>query len=344
MAQRETRLIRGATLKGYAEAATAVGLNPQAMLQQIGLEPRLLTDPDTLFSFDGWLRLLAASASQSGDPYFGMRAAIARGIPDLGAVSLLMREAETLEEAIRLYTSHLTLHTDGTFIQLDKRFEDPLIVIEIPGETREQSIQATQFGVVGVIMQIRWLIGGAFQPELVSFSHPKPTHGRGMPRFFECPVSYGQILSGIVVNRAILPQPLVTSPPFLRKLALQHLEPVLQRPPDSFAARAAQLIRQMLEDEDCSADAVATRFGIDRRTLNRRLAAEGETFSSVLQQVRIERVRQALAQPRYSVTELAGVAGFRNLSSFSRWFHQSFGCTPSAWRKQSARHGRDGGA
>jgi len=335
MTERETRLMRSATLKGYAEAATAVGLDPHVMMTRVGLDPMLLDESERLIPFGAFLELLAQSAEMSGCADFGIRASIARGIPDLGAVSLLMREAENVEAAIQIYTSHLALHSDGTFIQLDNRFESPVIVIELQGQTREQSVQGTQFCVTGVVAQIRWMVGGSFQPELVCFSHSKPATARIAERFFECPVSYNQILSGIVIDRSMLSKPLVISPPFMRKLALQHLEPILQRPSYSFATRVNRVVKQMLEDDSCSSETVADYFGIDRRTLNRRLGREGETFSSILQQVRVEIVRQGIDNPNSSLTELADASGFQSLSSFSRWFLTTFGCTASEWRKRS---------
>lgn len=334
MADPQKRLVRSATLNGYAEAASAVGLDPPTMLRRAGLDPQMLNESERMISFDSFLELLALSAEASGCPDFGIRASIARGIPDLGTVSLLMRESENIEAAIQLYTSHLTLHSDGTFIQLDNRFESPAIVIEIVGRTREQSIQGTQFCVTGVVTQIRWLTGGNFQPELVCFSHPEPVRAGVAERFYNCPVSYNQILSGVVIDRSTLNKPLVTSPPFMRKLALQHLEPILQRPAASFATRVNRVMKQMLEGGDCSSEALSAHFGIDRRTLNRRLNREGGSFSTILQQVRIEITQQAIDNPNFSLTELADATGFQTLSSFSRWFLTTFGCTASEWRKR----------
>lgn len=343
MAIHAKRLIRSATLRGYAEAASAVGLDPTAMLVKVGLDPSFFDDPDRMISFDDWLELLAQSAEASGCPDFGIRAAVARGIPDYGPVTLLMREAENVEAAIQLYSSHLSLHADGTFIQLDKRFESPFIVMEVCGNTLQQSIQGTQYCVVGVTMQIRWLTGGDFQPELVSFSHAKGAGSVFAQRFFNCPVTYGQVLSGMVIPRSILAKPLVTSPPFLRKLALQHLEPFLDGPANSFSVRVKLMIKRMLEDGECSAEAVASRFNINRRTLNRRLEQEGENFSSIVQQVRIEATQRAIGRQNCSQTELADALGFQSLSAFCRWFQATFGCSATKWRKQSgAGRGRSG--
>jgi len=336
MTRHEKRLIRSATVRGYAEAASSVGLDPLHMLSRVGLSHNVLDEPDKMISFDTWLELLAQSAAASGYQDFGMRAAIARGVPDYGQVTLLMREAESIEAAIQLYSSHLSLHADGTFIQLDKRFESPFIVMEVAGRTREQSIQGTQYCVVGVTIQIRWLTGEDFHPELVSFSHSKPANGTSIAqRFFGCPVTYNQVLSGMVIPRSILAKPLVTSQPFLRKLALQHLEPILKSPANSFATRVRFIVQQMLEDGNCSAEAIADHFGIDRRTLNRRLSNEGENFSPIVQEVRLEITRAAINRPSYSLAELADALGFQSLSAFSRWFQETYGCSASQWRKQS---------
>jgi AraC-like DNA-binding protein len=321
---------------GYPEAARAVGLDPVKMLARVGFDMRCMEDPETQISFDAYLQLLAESARLADCPDFGTRAAIERGTPNYGAVSLLMREAESLEAAINFYTSHLTLHADGTLVELDKRFQNPLIFVEISARTREQSFQCTQFAFVGITMQIRWLLGEEFQPDRVSFAFAKPTHSGAIQRFFKCPVLYKQVVSGLVLNREVLQRPLVTSSPFIRKLALDQLAPILQRSPASFSTKVARVIRHMVGEGRCDSQSVAEHFSIDRRTLNRRLAHEGETFSSVLQQVRIEIACGALDGSDCPLTQVADAAGFESLSSFSRWFQQSFGHTASAWRSQQA--------
>ena len=339
MEMRSTRTIRSATLQGYPEAARAVGLDPQKMLARVGLNLRCMEDLETQISFDAYLRLLAESARLADCPDFATRASIARGTPNYGAVSLLMREAETLEAAIGFYTSHLTLHADGTFIELDKRFRDPLVFVEISARTREESFQCTQFAFVGITMTIRWLLGEDFQPDMVSFAFAKPAQTTAIQRFFKCPVLYKQIVSGLVLNRSVLQRPLVTSSPFLRKLALDQLAPILQRSPGSFSTKVARVMRRMVGEGTCDSQAVAEHFKIDRRTLNRRLAREGETFSTVLQRVRIEIACRSLDGSDCSLTQVADAAGFESLSSFSRWFQKSFGCTASDWRCEQAVRG-----
>lgn len=339
---RKARTIRSATLVGYAEAALSVGLDPDRMLARVGLNRRCMDDHETQISFDAFLRLLAESAKEADCPDFGARAAIERGIPNYGAVSLLMREAENLEQAIGFYTSHLTLHADGTLVALDKRFQSPLVFVEISGRNQEESFQGTQFGTIGVTMQIRWLLGDDFQPEMVSFAFAKPARFSALQRFFKCPVVFKQVTSGLVLNRSVLHKPLVTSSPFIRKLALDQLAPILHHAPNSFLVKVDRLVKSQLGKGSCDSESVAAHFEIDRRTLNRRLSREGETFSSVLQRVRIEIACRALDGSDSPLTQVADAAGFESLSSFSRWFQKSFGCTATEWRTQQAARGGNG--
>jgi AraC-like DNA-binding protein len=51
---------------------------------------------------------------------------------------------------------------------------------------------------------------------------------------------------------------------------------------------ARECIYMTLPSGLCSADRVARHLGVDRRTLHRHLAREGETFSSLLDVVRAE--------------------------------------------------------
>ena len=82
-------------------------------------------------------------------------------------------------------------------------------------------------------------------------------------------------------------------------------------------------------------DHVARTLGVDRRTLHRHLADEGVSFSSLLHSTRGGLAEHYLANDRYSMTDVSQLLGFTAPSAFTRWFHQQFGMSPSAWRARS---------
>ena len=82
---------------------------------------------------------------------------------------------------------------------------------------------------------------------------------------------------------------------------------------------------------------VAHSLGLTVRTLRRRLEAEEETFSSIVNSARAELAERYLASDRLSLTDISYQLGFAAPSAFSRWFRDRFGISPTAWRQ--AAHG-----
>jgi AraC-like DNA-binding protein len=331
-----SHFIRSATLSGYVKAASEVGLDPYPMLKKVGIKDECLEDPDLLISQDSVVGLLAISAEQSGHSDFGARAAIARGVPDLGAVSLLLREAETVESALQTMLTQLHLHGDGASISIDSGSAEAFIGLRVSAGRGINTLQGTEFGACGLVQVIRWLIGANWKPQRVCFAHPGVGQARVQRAFFQSPVCYEQSSSGVLIDRQTLQKPVETSSPFLRRQAKRYLESAFAIKQMDFSARVLEVIAQMLPRDTCSADNVALALGIDRRTLARRLERNGESYASLLQRARCEIAQQIAADSRLSLTDAAEVTGFQNLSSFSRWFRTTFGYSPTEWRQVSS--------
>jgi AraC-like DNA-binding protein len=327
--------IRGAALSGYMKASAEVGLNPYALLPKTGLQNECLNEPDQLIPYRSFLELLELSATASGHHDFGARAAIARGIPDLGAVSLLLREAETIEDALDTIVSKLHLHGDGPEISIDHQANESFIAFRIVGPPDVDTLQATEYCACGLVQVFRWLIGSNWKPQRVCFSHDTTGQTRFQRTFFQSPVSYDEGISGVLIDRQTLRRTVETSTPFLRRQAKRYLEGSLDFEPANFASTVSKVIAQMLPRDSCTADNVALTLGIDRRTLARRLEREGKSYAALLQQARCDIAQQIATDPRLSLTDAAEITGFQNLSSFSRWFRSTFGYSATQWRQGS---------
>ncbi|TMH07491.1 MAG: helix-turn-helix transcriptional regulator [Betaproteobacteria bacterium] len=101
-----------------------------------------------------------------------------------------------------------------------------------------------------------------------------------------------------------------------------------------------ELIRVSISSGRCNTDKVARGLGVDRRTVHRHLSETGESFSSVLAEVRSEMVTRLLQSHR-PICDIASMVGFSGTAAFSRWFTQAFGCSPTAWRDAHDRHRPD---
>jgi AraC-like DNA-binding protein len=98
-----------------------------------------------------------------------------------------------------------------------------------------------------------------------------------------------------------------------------------------------RLLRTELLRDTCSAAAVARLFSMHRRTLNRHLRMEGLAFRQAVNEVRFEIACKLLANTDMSLSQVAAVLRYSELSAFTRAFRRWSGQTPSAWRRSQHR-------
>jgi DNA-binding response OmpR family regulator len=104
-----------------------------------------------------------------------------------------------------------------------------------------------------------------------------------------------------------------------------------------FIDAARSTIEAHMGEEDFTVDQFAEAMGISRVHLYRRLQdLLGESPSTLIRSVRLERAAQLLAQQAGSVSEVAYGVGFKSVSHFSRAFREQHGHVPSEHPVQAA--------
>ena len=80
----------------------------------------------------------------------------------------------------------------------------------------------------------------------------------------------------------------------------------------------------LLGSGTCTIDRVAQHLGVDRRTIHRRLASEGQTFSGIVDAVRRELAERYLNDRNRTLAEVSSLLGFSAPSGFSHWYRRQF--------------------
>ncbi|MCB1035891.1 MAG: helix-turn-helix transcriptional regulator, partial [Acidobacteria bacterium] len=82
---------------------------------------------------------------------------------------------------------------------------------------------------------------------------------------------------------------------------------------------------------------VASALHMSVRSLHRGLKQEETSFRRLLEQLRRERAADLLAEGRCSLSEVAFLLGFSELSAFYRAFKRWTGMTPAEFRARAPR-------
>jgi len=319
--------IRSATLMGYAELARSVGLDPHRLMRRCGLNPSCLSDPDLRVDAAAVAKLLETSAAESQVEDFGLQLSTARRLSNLGPFSLVVREETTARRALETLGRYLQLHSELLSIRIEDSGDLVILRVDIARHGRMPRRQGIELFVGYLFRILQELLGPSWTPRRVLFTHSAPASLTRHVAMFGRIVDFDAEFNGIVSGAADLARLLPSADPVMARYARQYLDAMISRPDMTLADKVRWLVRDMLPLGRCSVEKVAQHLGVDRRTVHRHLAQSGETFSSLVDEVRAELAENYLEGHRGSLTDVADLLGFSALSALSRWHKRHFGFT-----------------
>lgn len=329
-------VVRSASLTNFAEVAREAGLDRVRLLREFGLPARCLQDPELKVPADAVRQLLEASAERSGVEAFGLLMAEARRLSDLGPLGLLIREQPTLRLAVEAFVRHGRRLNDALFLTMEESGEVLVLREELIVGRSGPVRQSTELAIGVAFRALRAFLGTRWQPRRVCFAHDAPRDRSVHDRVFgPRVVEFGHDFNGIVCLRRDLDLPNPNADPGIARLAREMVESGPGAGLPATTTQVRDLVVKLLASGSCTVDRAAEHLGVDRRTVHRHLAREGETFSGIVEEVRVELAERYLRDRRRSLADVSALLGFSAPSSFSRWYRQQFGVSPTAGRRRA---------
>jgi AraC-like DNA-binding protein len=330
-------LVRAGVLTNFLEVAQHLGLNPQAELAKVGLSKKMLEDPDHSIPVHSAVQLLEQAAALSNCPTFGLRMAESRQFSDLGAVALLLTHQPTLRDALQVTVQYRHLLNRALAIFVEQAGELVIIREEVVTEAPLPCRQATELA-VGVMARLcASLLGPAWRPVSVNFTHDAPEDTRIHRRVFGCQVNFGAEFNGIACPAAAFDAPNPNADPAMARYARRFIDSLPAPGEASVVFEVRKAIYLLLPMGRATIEQIAQALGMNVRTLQRRLEEGEANFSDLINEVRRDLVQRYMNNPSYSLTRIGELLGYSLPSSFTRWFTAQFGATPAAWRSANGK-------
>ena len=134
--------------------------------------------------------------------------------------------------------------------------------------------------------------------------------------------------------------PIVTADPYLNRLCVRFCEETLARlgkKTSPLKVKVENVIAALLPHGEMHFDAVAVQLGMSGRTLARKLALEGHSFTKILEDLRLALARRYLAESEMSISEIAWLLGYSEVANFTHAFHRWTGTNPRTERAKARR-------
>jgi AraC-like DNA-binding protein len=326
------RFARSALLLAFADAAKSLGLDPYHMLRRAGLPVAALDHPDYQIPADRVQALLADSARSANSEEFGLLVGRAFRLSMKGPLGLLMREQANVRDAVEVLQRYLRYQNDYVEIRTEPLGGGLMIVPELISARTRASRQMIDLTVSMYVQVFRGLLGEGWMPARVALARPQPTDPAPYQSQLGA-VEFGASFSGFLMTGRDLATSMGRSDPEMAREIARYIEASAAPQGARASETVASLILRLLPDGDCNIDRVAQHLGVDRRTVHRRLAAEGKSFTQLLETARRDVATWQLSHGDQPLGEVTALVGFSSLSTFSRWFRAAYGMQPSEFRR-----------
>lgn len=324
------------SLGGIWEQLESYGLEPGTVFRAHGIDPATMSDAGARINRKQFQQLDSEAARLSGDPLFGIKGSSYYRPAHMGALGFawlaspnLRTAFSRLERYIRLVQSDLELSIDenGDGLRLTIESEAPAFYDEL-GEDGQLSC---------LLKMCRMVAGEEFSPTRVCFRKSQPQESGYYFELFRCPLDFDSPATEFTISLVHADKSLTGGNEELAHLN-EHIvvKYLAHHDRKDVVNQVKALIIEGLAAGGVSEQLIADEIHMTSRNMHRKLTAEGTTFKTLLNDIRRDLARQYIQDRSKTLTEIAFLLGFSEVSSFSRAFKSWNGIPPSQARSESS--------
>lgn len=332
----DMHLVRGATLSGFDDLVTSLGLDSSEILFEAGLPANALL-PETA---DQYLPIAcmekAYAIAESKAQAFNLAARLGsrQDISTLlGVVGFVMQQCNTVGEALHELMHYFAFQVHGAYLQIIPNGDQVAFVFTVEESFRLPSTKHTvEFALAAGVSVMQSLCGESWKPMFTQFMHAASKDSYRLEAYFYSSIHFNQEQNAFIFQASDLERQITSANPQLNKILHGYLSQLEDEFTNDTLSQVEKLIQQALSSGSCDANKVAAFMGVHRRTLHRILKKENTTFTQILEKVRRDLATRMLLQGNVSISFIADILCYSEPSAFSRAFKSWYGCTPQQYR------------
>lgn len=186
-----------------------------------------------------------------------------------------------------------------------------------------------------LLAMCRLNFGGGFRPVEIHLKRARPADPGPWLEAFGPITQFDQaeVILSISNEQADMPLP-VANPEMAALHDVSIRQHLLKLNQNNILNLSRMRMAEQLPSGRVTENKLARALNMSTRTLHRKLREENETFRSLLEQVRTDLAGRYIRNRKYTITEIAFLLGYTDISAFSRAFKGWFGHSPTQAREQ----------
>jgi len=322
-------LVRAKFVIAVVRAAERQGVRAVDLVDKVGIPQGVLDWPDSLIPSWYFHEILGwAVRMAGGTPGLGrdtLNNVISRE-PDIFA--RLIQSASTLGEALESFQNNVCSEYAPMDLRIEQR--DGAVLVAAPaayaGNFASAAVELCEVTLMCKVVQA--VLGRAWVPREVWLQAQADRRIEELDLLAESLVRFGAPSTGIVISQSLLTSPVAPG-------SQRPAPATLPAPPSTFPESLREVIISCFPEGAVRIETVAKVVRLSVRTLQRKLADYGLTFSRLADHARFQFASRMLSAEGAKIIDVAFAVGYSDHAHFSRAFRRIAGVTPSRFRQSS---------
>jgi AraC-like DNA-binding protein len=332
--------IAAGTVRALIELAVAKGASRKTLSERSEIDPAKLQDQDNRVPFAKYVALVRTGKELCQEPALALHFGEAFDFEDLSIVGLIGMASETMAEAFAQLSRYARLAVEVDCLGTDRfslrRIAGQLWIVDTRRNANDFP-ELTESTFARMVCSFRRAFGEPHFLKAVHVTHPAPAYRAEYDRVLRLPVVFESDKNALLADDALLSWRNPNASRYVFGILSAHADELLKRleQSKSMRGRVESLLMPILHTGDANMTIIASKLGVNRQMLFRKLKMEGVTFEKVLDELRHTMALHYLRGRQVSVNETAYLVGFSDPAAFSRAFKRWTGSSPRTMRASS---------
>lgn len=318
-------------LRPLANLLQQHGDEPAALFAEYGVSVEDTFNPEVWISVDATSALLTAAENRLQDPSLGINMARRSEYSAFGGLGLALSAGGSMLSVLQRLARYQRLISDA--VRAELVVEDTTVCVQFrPSSGHVPHPQGIQYVMSSLMRLVRLRVDPALNPLEVHVAHHDDDYCASMARYFRVAPTRSDYY-GLTFDRKQAAAELHSSDnQMVAMLEATLNERLAEQEKGSLVIQLSLWLEGQLPEGEPSLSDAAERFHMSVRSLQRRLTDEDLSWKALLEKTRRTLVERHLALPGTTITQLAFMLGFSDVSAFSRAFKKWYGVSPTQFR------------
>lgn len=307
------------------------GIDPGALFAEHGLSLDDTTSSDSQVDVACTSSLLSAVEVLLQDPSLGINMARQSEYSTFGGLGLALSAGGSLLSVLQRMTRFQRLISNA--VRTELVIDDDKVSIHFyPSAGHTPHPQGMQYVMANLVRLVRIRLDAKLNPLQVLVAHDDAAYCARMARYFRVEPEQADHYAVVFARDAANSQLHSSDTQLAAMLDATLNERLAAQEKGSLVIQLSLWLEGQLPEGEPSLKDAAAQYNMSVRSMQRRLGEEDLTWNKLVERTRRTLVERHLQVPGTTVTQLAFLLGFSDVSSFSRAFKKWYGVSPSQFR------------